>query len=144
MNDKRFFDTNTVVYLYSQDEPDKQSIAKNLFKNNQPIISTQVLGEFSNVLRRKFQQEYTDIAVAVSQVTAIVSEVATITNDNIISALNLADKYHYSFYDSLIIAVALAENCTILYSEDLQHGQLIESTLTIQNPFLVDEDKKQA
>ncbi|RKZ73660.1 MAG: DNA-binding protein [Gammaproteobacteria bacterium] len=144
MNDKRFFDTNTVVYLYSQDEPDKQSIAKNLFKNNQPIISTQVLGEFSNVLRRKFQQEYTDIAVAITQVTAIVSQVATITNDNIISALNLADKYHYSFYDSLIIAVALAENCTILYSEDLQHGQLIESTLTIQNPFLVDEDKKQA
>jgi len=142
MNDKRFFDTNIVVYLYSKDEPDKQSIAKNLFKNNQPIISTQVLGEFSNVLRRKFQQEYTDIVVAVNQVTAIVNQVATITNDNIISALNLADKYHYSFYDSLIIAVALAENCTILYSEDLQHGQTIESTLTIQNPFLVDEEKK--
>lgn len=131
-----------MVYLYSQDEPDKQSIAKDLFKNNQSIISTQVLGEFSNVLRRKFQQEYTDIAVAVSQVTAIVNQVATITYDNIISALNLADKYHYSFYDSLIIAVALAENCTILYSEDLQHGQTIESTLTIQNPFLVDEEKK--
>jgi len=55
MNDKRFFDTNIVVYLYSQDEPDKQSI--NLFKNNQPIISTQVLGEFANVLRRKFKLE---------------------------------------------------------------------------------------
>jgi len=38
--------------------------------------------------------------------------------------------------------VALAENCTILYTEDLQHGQVIESTLTIKNPFLVDEDKK--
>jgi predicted nucleic acid-binding protein len=58
MIDKRFFDTNIVVYLYSQDEPDKQSIAKDLFKNNQPIISTQVLGEFANVLRRKFQLEY--------------------------------------------------------------------------------------
>ena len=62
MNDKRFFDSNIVVYLYSQDEPDKQSIAKNLFRNNQPIISTQVLGELANVLRRKFQLEYTDIA----------------------------------------------------------------------------------
>ncbi|RKZ71139.1 MAG: hypothetical protein DRR19_32760 [Candidatus Parabeggiatoa sp. nov. 1] len=61
MNDKRFFDSNIVVYLYSQDEPDKQSIAKNLVKNNQPIISTQVLGELANVLRRKFQMEYTDI-----------------------------------------------------------------------------------
>jgi len=142
MNDKCFFDTNIAVYLYSQDEPDKQSIAKDLFKNNQPIISTQVLSEFANVLRRKFQRECTDIIAAITQVTAIVSQVVTITYDNIISALDLADKYQYSFYDSLIIAVALAENCTILYSEDLQHGQVIESTLTIKNPFLVDGDKK--
>jgi len=141
MNDKRFFDTNIVVYLYSQDEPEKQSIAKNLFKNNQPIISTQVLGEFANVLRRKFKLEYTNIVVAITQITKV-SQVVTITHDNIISALNLANKYQYSFYDSLIIAVALAENCTILYTEDLQHGQVIESTLTITNPFLVDEDKK--
>jgi predicted nucleic acid-binding protein len=42
MNDKRFFDTNIVVYLSSKDEPDKQSIAKNLFKNNQPIIKRRV------------------------------------------------------------------------------------------------------
>ena len=135
MNDKRFFDTNLVVYLYSQDEPDKQSIAKNLFKNHQPIISTQVLGEIANVLRRKFQLEYTDIVAAITQITEV-SQVATISDDNIIHALHLADKYQYSFYDSLIIAVALAENCTILYTEDLQHGQIIESTLTIQNPFL--------
>ena len=80
MNDKRFFDTNIVVYLYSQDEPDKQSIAKNLFKNNQPIISTQVLGEFAHVLRRKFQLEYTDIVVAITQVTAVVRNVHEITS----------------------------------------------------------------
>jgi len=134
MNDKRFFDTNIVVYLYSQDEPDKQSIAKTLVKNNLPIISPQVLGELANVLRRKFQLDYTDIVAAINQITAV-SQVATITSDNIISALHLANKYQYSLYDSLIIAVALAENCTILYTEDLQHGQVIESSLTIQNPF---------
>jgi predicted nucleic acid-binding protein len=141
MNDKRFFDTNLLVYLYSQDEPDKQSIAKNLFKNNQAIISTQILGEFTHVLRRKFQLEYKNIAVALTQIIAV-SQVVTLSSDHIIHAVNLADKYHYSFYDSLIIAVALAENCTTLYTEDLQHGQLIESTLTIQNPFLTDENKK--
>lgn len=141
MNDKRFFDTNIVVYLYSQDEPDKQSIAKDLFKNNQPIISTQVLGELANVLRKKFQCEYIDIATVITQVTAV-CQVATMTSDNIVNALTLAEKYRYSFYDSLIIAVALAENCTILYTEDLQHGQVIESTLTIQNPFSSDDDKK--
>ena len=48
MNDKGFLDTNIVVYAYSHDEPDKQLIAKNLFKKPNPVISTQVLGEFSN------------------------------------------------------------------------------------------------
>ena len=135
MNGRCFFDTNIIVYLYSQDEPDKQYIAKNLVENNQPIISTQVLSELSNVLRRKFKLEYTDIVATINQIKAI-SQISTITSDNIVNALHLANKYHYSFYDSLIITVALAENCTILYTEDLQHGQIIESTLTIQNPFI--------
>ena len=37
-------------------------------------------------------------------------------------------------YDSLVIAAALATGCTRLLSEDLQHGQRIES-LTIVDPF---------
>jgi predicted nucleic acid-binding protein len=36
----------------------------------------------------------------------------------------------------LFIAAALPADCKILYTEDLQHEQVIESTLTIQNPFL--------
>lgn len=135
MNDKYFFDSNIIVYLYSEDEPDKQSIAKALLKKSQPIISTQVLSELANVLRKKFKCEYTEIAAVIAQVR-VACQVATITPDTIENALTLAEKYHYSFYDSQIIAVALAENCTTLYSEDLQHGQVIESTLTIQNPFL--------
>jgi len=50
------------------------------------------------------------------------------------SALDLHARYQFSFYDSLIIAAALAAGCTRLYSEDLQHGQRIEG-LTIENPF---------
>ena len=50
-------------------------------------------------------------------------------------ALLIKDRWKYSFYDSLIIAAALKANCTILYSEDLQHGQIIDD-LKIVNPFL--------
>jgi predicted nucleic acid-binding protein len=134
MNDKSFFDTNIIVYAYSHDEPDKQLIAKNLFKNNNPVVSTQVLGEFSNVLRKKFGCEYTKIAMAVTQITNL-CQVVTVPPGNIIKALVLAEEYGYHFYDCLILATALAEKCTRVYSEDLQHGQRIESTLTIQNPF---------
>jgi len=49
--------------------------------------------------------------------------------------LDIKGRYRFSFYDSLIIAAALEANCQTLYSEDMQHGQIIE-TLTIQNPFL--------
>jgi len=141
MSDKEFFDTNIFVYLYSEDEPDKQSIAKTLLKKSQAIISTQVLSELANVLRKKFKCQYTEIAIIIAQVRAV-CQVATITPDTIENALILADKYLYSFYDSLIIAMALAENCTTLYSEDLQHGQVIESTLTIQNPFNQNDSSK--
>lgn len=50
-------------------------------------------------------------------------------------ALNLRVRWQLSFYDSLIVAAALAAGSQRLLTEDLQHGQQIE-TLTIENPFL--------
>ena len=50
----------------------------------------------------------------------------------------LAELYRFSFYDSLIVAAAIESNCAILYSEDLQNGQVIENELTIKNPFFKD------
>jgi predicted nucleic acid-binding protein len=44
--------------------------------------------------------------------------------------------YQFSYWDSLIIASALETGCSILFSEDMQDGQVIESTLTIRNPLI--------
>jgi predicted nucleic acid-binding protein len=49
--------------------------------------------------------------------------------------LSLKTRYQYSYWDSLILASALESRCQIVYSEDMQDGQQIEHTLTIQNPF---------
>ena len=49
--------------------------------------------------------------------------------------LKLQERWRFSWYDSLIICAALEAGCEILYSEDLQHQQKIE-TLTIINPFI--------
>ncbi len=58
-------------------------------------------------------------------------------NENtIIYALEIKNIYKYQFYDCLIIATALENHCTILYSEDMQHNQLIEDQLRIINPFI--------
>jgi predicted nucleic acid-binding protein len=48
----------------------------------------------------------------------------------------LAARYGFSHYDSLILAAALSAGCTTLYTEDMQHGQVIDERLTLIDPFL--------
>jgi len=48
----------------------------------------------------------------------------------------LHDKYFYSYFDSLMLSSALKSSCDIIYSEDMQHGQVIEKSLKIINPFV--------
>ena len=50
--------------------------------------------------------------------------------------INVAERYGFSIYDSMIVAAALQAGCDILYSEDMQHHQLIEGSLTVINPYL--------
>jgi predicted nucleic acid-binding protein len=49
-------------------------------------------------------------------------------------ALHLQHRYRLSWYDSLILAGAIEAQCSVLYSEDLQHGQRF-GDLQIENPF---------
>ena len=51
------------------------------------------------------------------------------------AALRLSDRYRLPWYDSLILAAAIEGQCSLLYSEDLQHGQRFED-LQVENPFL--------
>ena len=51
------------------------------------------------------------------------------------AALGLRRENGFSFYDSLVIAAAQSAQCQILYSEDMQHGQLVGG-MRIVNPFL--------
>ncbi|MFA6902897.1 MAG: PIN domain-containing protein [Gallionellaceae bacterium] len=134
MSGKIFLDTNIVVYLYSGDEPEKQAAALSLIEQNNPVISTQVLSELANTLSRKFGLSYDVVAKAVAEVRDACT-VVPVMPDTIAQALGLAQKYKYSYYDSLILAAALSAGCETLATEDMQHGQLIEGVVTIRNPF---------
>ena len=135
MPGKRFIDTNVVLYLYSEDELDKKKAADALVRGSQRAwISTQVLSETANVLRRKFKADYPDIAVAVTEVCAACN-VYVLTAETISHALALGARYRHSYFDSLIIAAALECGCETLASEDMQDGLVVESSLTIWNPF---------
>jgi predicted nucleic acid-binding protein len=51
-------------------------------------------------------------------------------------AQDLIYKYNFQVFDGIIIAAALEANCDILYSEDMQNGQIIENMLKNVNPFV--------
>lgn len=65
-----------------------------------------------------------------------ISRVVQISEDVIREAISLKEKYRFSFLDACIVAAAFCGNCSILYSEDMQHNLIVEEVLTIINPFL--------
>jgi len=134
MPDQVFIDTNVLIYGYSEDEPDKRQRAIDCVRSGETWISTQVLNETINVLKRKFSLSYSQIRDAVQEVSKGFPIILVSVN-TIEMALNLAERYQYSYFDSLILASALEAGCQILYSEDLHDGQRIENQLTIINPF---------
>jgi predicted nucleic acid-binding protein len=131
MRDRIFLDTNILVYALL-DEGIKQQTALELLQSG-CVISTQVLNEFAQVARKKAKlewQEITELSNAIQSLAEIIPLDLAIYN----RALQIATDYVYSFYDSLIVAAALESGCNMLFSEDMQHKQQIE-TVVISNPF---------
>jgi predicted nucleic acid-binding protein len=129
-----FVDTSVLVYAYSTNDPNKAEIAREVLRISGGWISTQVLSEFSNVALRKLVMPPREIAEAVRQL-AETRRVLTVQIGHVVAALELSRRYRYSYYDSLIIASALAAGATTLYTEDLHHGQTIDGILRIASPF---------
>lgn len=129
-----FLDTNIIIYGYSQDEPEKRQRARECAQAHESWISTQVLNETVNTLKRKFSLDYRQIGAVVDELSQQ-SQIVIVSVDTIHKALEVAQRYQYSYFDSLIIASALEVGCDRLYSEDLQDGQKIDNILTLINPL---------
>jgi predicted nucleic acid-binding protein len=135
MNDKVFLDTNIVVYAHTDLDSSKQSKAQLIMKGQSTIISTQVLQETANILNKKLKQSWLDIGKVLNELTNNTN--VHINNETtVIKACDIANQYKFSYYDSLIISAAIESEAGILYSEDMQHNQLIEDKLRIVNPFI--------
>lgn len=99
------------------------------------IVSNQVISEISVNLLRKAKIDENSLQ-SIIQSFYQKYQVIPLLENNFISASNLRVRYQFSYWDSLIVSIALQEKCSILYSEDLNHQQKIND-LTIINPFLV-------
>ena len=141
MKDKIFIDTNLWVYAYTSKDLDKRNKARDiLFEYAENIvISTQVVNEFSFVMLRKFKIDIKDLNTIVKRMIKNY-EVSLIYYSTIEKAFDLIQKYNFSYYDSLIVSSALENECSVLYSEDMHHGLVVENKLKIINPFKEEND----
>jgi len=133
MSDRAFLDTNVFVYAIVQDDPRSHDAEKLISAGGR--VSVQVLNEFAAVVRRKTNMPWGEVQFALESIKVLCPDPLPITLDTHQQALAIAEKYRYKVYDALIVASALEARCTILYSEDMQDGQVIQSKLTVRNPF---------
>ena len=136
MSDRIFIDSNIFVYSLDGSEEYKQTRAGSILARLFPdkgVISTQVLQEFFNVATTKLKCPKANAKELVQSISESFPVHKNSVFD-ILNAIEISIKTGFSFWDSLIISAAIAENCDTLYSEDLNDGQIVES-VTIKNPF---------
>ena len=127
-----FFDTSALLYLLSGDDVKANRIETLLSERG--VISVQVLNEFAAVALRKLRMPMSDVREVLETIRAVCA-VEPLTTDTHERGLAVCERYRYSLYDSMVVAAALISGARILYSEDLQDGQVIDNQLRITNPF---------
>lgn len=141
MSGDYFLDTNIFIYQLEKLDADKYEVARRLIAEGlvtqSAIISYQVVQECINISLRKaeIKLSHQDSKAYMEDVLMPLCQVLP-SKALYAKAIDLQARYKYGFYDSLIIAAALEANCNVLYSEDLQDGQLVDG-LTIKNPFVL-------
>ena len=134
MTDPRvFIDSNIIVYLVDNRSKEKTKKTQE-FLSPDFFISTQVITENVNVCLKKLHlnKETTfDFARRILKRFRILQ----ITEATLLKSFEISIKYQLSSWDSIIIATAILNNCSIIYSEDMQDGLIVENSVTIINPF---------
>ena len=139
---KAFVDTNVLVYAYDRAAGAKRDLARGLLEalwnEGRGVLSTQVLQEFYVNIRRK-----TRPPVSQEVARALVADYLVwdpIVNDGaaVLEAIDVGHRYQLSLRDALIVVAARKGDASVLYSEDLNHGQTFGS-VQVLNPFLESE-----
>ena len=136
MSDKVFMDTNILIYMQSGLDPVKTRICRKLFEqassDNLIVLSTQILQEFYVAMTRKLGHD----SITIKNILSLFNdfEIVKIDSAIIFDAIDISVLHQLSFWDSLVISAANAGNCKVLYSEDLNHGQVIRG-VEVVNPF---------
>ena len=125
-------DTNILVYAFTNDA--RAAKAQELL--SEPfILSVQALNEFGNVASGKLGMSWPEVRSAIEDVSGLAVAIQPIDRECNLQALNLVERFNFSFYDALMIAAALLAGSKHVFSEDMQHELIIDGRMTILNPF---------
>ncbi len=127
-----FFDTSVLLYLLSDDTAKADRIETLLSARG--VVSVQVLNEFAVVALRKLTMPLNEVREILDTIRAVCA-VEPITVETHDRGLAVFERYRFSLYDSMLVAAALIAGAKIIYSEDLQDGQVIDNQLRVTNPF---------
>ena len=128
-----FLDSNVLIYLATLD--DEKIEASNELLRHECVVSTQVLNEIANVLRRNRKAPWSAIHEFLALLEGLMP-IVPVDLDCHKRGMDIAERYGFAIYDSMIVAAALQAGCDVLYTEDLQHGQIIDGSLKIVNPYV--------
>jgi predicted nucleic acid-binding protein len=132
-----FIDTNIWLYAFSDSQDTHKTQRAKLLVRRTPQIalSTQIVNEVTFNLLRKFQANEHDIQ---KLIRSLYRKYVIVELDRriLLHASNLRGAYHLSFWDSLVVAGALAAGAGTLYTEDMHDGLIVNGQLTIINPLM--------
>ncbi len=138
MPDRIFVDTNILVYAHDISAGIKHATAKNLiqelWESKAGCLSVQVIQEFYVSVTRKVPSPM-DYSTAIGVIRDLAYwKVHEPKIDDVLNAVNLQQRYQISFWDAMILQSALHLECSLIWSEDLNPGQVYESVKLV-NPF---------
>ena len=135
---REFVDTNVLVYAFDASAGEKQRAAQELVEKlwdtGTGCISVQVLQEYFVTVTKKVANP-----LPLEDATARVREFATWrvftpTAEDVLSAIGLHSQARLAFWDAMVVVAAAESACDVLWTEDLNHGQVLRG-VRIRNPF---------
>ena len=136
MAGREFVDTNILIYAFDLTAGEKRDTAAallaRLWSERGGCISLQVLQEFYVTTTKKLAMPSKDAAAQIERLGKWTIHRPGL--DDVLQAIELHRSRKISFWDAMIVRSAMSLDCSILWSEDLSHGQRL-SGVTIRNPF---------
>ncbi len=133
-----FVDANVLVYSQDPTDPVKKARAEEwlemLWQRRTGRTSVQVLSEFYAVATRKLRPRMASNVAWEEAARYFTWSPQVIDAALLRRAHEIERRYQTSWWDSMIVAAALLQDCVILLTEDLQEGMTF-GTLAVRSPF---------